>query len=60
MSVVPETMGVNMYRIVTEGEVISPRGLCAVLAVPWSLSDLETTRDVRELVPGPVLCSTSH
>ena len=48
----------------TEGEVklrqIVPAGfslrvLCAVVAV---LSDLETTRDIRGLVPGPTHCST--
>ena len=37
---------------------VSPRVLCAVVAVLWSLSDLETTRDICGLVPGAILCST--
>ena len=31
----------------------------AVVAVPWSLSDLETTREIRGLEPAPVLCTTA-
>ena len=51
-----------MYRIVTEGEVTTanstrghwPKGTVAVVAVPWSLSNLETTQDIRGLEPAPV------
>ena len=35
---------VTMYRIVTEGEVTSANSSVAVVAVPWSISDLETTQ----------------
>ena len=34
---------------------VSPRVLCAVVAVPWFLRDLETTRGIRGLEPSPVL-----
>ena len=49
----------RIYRIVTLGEVttagVSPRVLCAVVAVPWSLYDLDTTRGIRGLAD---FCST--
>ena len=54
--------GVYSYRIVTEGEVTtanSTKGSVAVVAVPWSLSDSETTRGIRGLVPGAILCTTA-
>ena len=31
--------------------------LLSVVAVPWSLSDLETIREMRGLVPAPVYCT---
>ena len=37
---------------------VSPRVLSSVVAVPWSLSDLETTQEIHGLEPAPVLCST--
>ena len=42
-----------MRRIVPAG--VSPRVLCAVVAVPWSLFDLDTTRGIRGLAD---FCST--
>ena len=49
-------MGLQMYRIETEGEVTTAHStvLCAVVAVPCSLSDLETTWGIRGLEPAPV------
>ena len=35
-----------------------PKGSVAVVAIPWSLSGLETTREIPGLVPTPVYCST--
>ena len=48
-----------MYKIVTEGEITTanstrgrkPKGSVAVVAFPWSLSDLETTQDILAPVP---------
>ena len=57
----------SMYRIETEGEVTTanstrgrqPKGSVALVAVPWSLSVLETTRVICGLDPGPGLCTTA-
>ena len=38
---------------------VSPRVLCAVVAEPWSLSDLETTQGICGLELAPVLCTTA-
>ena len=43
------------WQIVPAG--VSPRVLCAVVADPWSLSDLETTRGICGLEPAPILCT---
>ena len=45
-----------LRQIVPAG--INPRVLYAVVAVPWSLSDLETTWGIRGLESAPVLCTT--
>ena len=31
----------------------------AVVAVPWILSDLETTQEIRGLEPAPIFCTTA-
>ena len=31
----------------------------AIVAVPWPLSGLETTREIRGLEPAPVFCPTA-
>ena len=37
---------------------VSPRFLLSEVAVPWFLSDLETTQEIRGIEPGRVFCLT--